>query len=119
MVRRWSARFAAPLALTVILLAARLAGAPALSDPVAGSASPSLYLKVPLVYLVFAPVFTLWDGVSMLSMSRLKGLLIGLVVLYLVWRVIRLVTEHRRSDFRHSVCLWELRVLAGLVFLLF
>lgn len=117
MIRRWSARFAAPLALTVILLAARLAGAPALSDPVAGSAPPSLYLKVPWLYLVFAPVFTLWDGVSMLSMSRLKGLLIGLVVLYLVWRVVRLA-QHRRSGFRQSAWLRELGVLAVSVFLL-
>jgi hypothetical protein len=118
MVRRWSARFAAPLALTVILFAASLAGAPVLSDPVAGSAPSSLYLKVPLVYLGFAPVFTLWDGVSMLSMSRLKGLLVGLVVLYLVWRVIRLVPQHRRSGSLQSAWLRELGVLAVSVFLL-
>jgi hypothetical protein len=36
---------------------------------------------------VFAPLFTLWDGVSMLSMSRLHGFLVGLAVLYVAWRV--------------------------------
>ena len=56
---------------------------PALSDPVAGAAPPSLSLAVPWLYLVLAPLFTLWDGVSMLSMARLKGFLVGLVVLYL------------------------------------
>jgi hypothetical protein len=45
-----------------------------------------LYLSTPLLYLVLAPLFTLWDGISMLSMSRLEGFLIGVVLLYLVWR---------------------------------
>jgi hypothetical protein len=41
------------------------------------------------LYLVLAPLFTLWDGISMLSMSRLHGFLIGLLVLYLAWRITR------------------------------
>jgi hypothetical protein len=56
---------------------------------VAGAAPDSLYLSIPLPYLVFAPFFTLWDGISMLSMSRLKGFLTGLVLLFLVWRIVR------------------------------
>jgi hypothetical protein len=56
---------------------------------VAGIAPAALYLQVPWVYVVFAPLFTLWDGISMLSMSRLEGFLLGLVVLYLVWRLVR------------------------------
>src|SRR5687768_11692147 len=83
---RTSVRLAIPLGLTVLLLAARLAAIPAISDPVHGAAPPSLHLTTPWLYLVLAPFFTLWDGVSMLSMSRLKGFLLGLLVLYLVWR---------------------------------
>jgi hypothetical protein len=46
---------------------------------------------VPWLYLSLAPLFTLWDGVSMLSMSRLQGFLFGLAVFYLAWRVGRLL----------------------------
>ncbi len=80
-------RVAAPIGLTALLLCARLASVPALSDPVAGSTAPSLHLAVPWLYLALAPLFTLWDGVSMLSMSRLRGFLFGLVALYVMWRV--------------------------------
>jgi hypothetical protein len=40
------------------------------------------------VYLVLAPWFTVWDGISMLSWSRLQGFLTGLAVLYLIWRIV-------------------------------
>ena len=82
-------RFTVASGLTVLLLCARLASAPALSDPVSGIAPPSLYLDVPWLYLILAPLFTLWDGVSMLSMTRLVGFLTGMVVLYLFWRIVR------------------------------
>jgi hypothetical protein len=76
-----------PAVLTAALLAAQLVAVPALSDPVTGGAPAALHLQVPWLYVVFAPVFTLWDAVSMLSMSRLKGFLAGLPVLYLIWRL--------------------------------
>jgi hypothetical protein len=68
-----------------------MAAAPALSDPVTTALPERLHLSVPALYLILAPVFTLWDGISMLSMSRLKGFLIGLALIYLLWRVARLV----------------------------
>ena len=80
-------RVRVPAALTAALLAAQLAAVPALSDPVAGAAPAAAHLEVPWLYLVLAPVFTLWDAISMLSMSRLKGFLAGLAVLYLIWRL--------------------------------
>jgi hypothetical protein len=82
-----SLRSAVPWALTLALLASRLDSVPALSDPVTGSVSPSLHLSTPILYLLLAPPFTLWDGISMLSMSRLQGFLRGLLVLYLLWRL--------------------------------
>jgi hypothetical protein len=57
-----------------------------------------LHLSAPALYLIFAPVFTLWDGISMLSMSRLQGFLAGLVVIYLLWRVARIAG--RRASMR-------------------
>jgi hypothetical protein len=80
-----------PLGLTAGLLAARAAAAPPLSDPLGTPLPPSLHLAYPPLYLLFAPLFTLWDGVSMLAMSRLKGFLLGLLLLYVVWRGGRLL----------------------------
>jgi hypothetical protein len=81
--------------LTLVLLSSRINPAAPLSDPVAGVVPPSLHLSTPALYLVLAPLFTLWDGVSMLSMRRLQGFLIGLLILYLVWRTVRgILTRH-------------------------
>ena len=99
-------RVALALAISVILLLAQLASVPALSDPIAGAVPPSLHLKTPWLYSLLAPVFTLWDGVSMLSMSRLKGLLLGLAAMYVVWRVVAMWQAGRFS------WLGELRALA-------
>jgi hypothetical protein len=78
-----------PFTGTLVLLVARLVPAPPLTDPVSGAIPPGVYLHTPLLYLILAPLFTLWDGVSMLSLSRLRGFLIGLAVLYLLWAVYR------------------------------
>jgi hypothetical protein len=56
---------------------------------VAGAAPASLYLSTPALYLILAPFFTLWDGISMLSMSRLRGFLVGVALLYVLGRIAR------------------------------
>ena len=115
-------RLVIPLVLTGLVLAAQLVSVPALSDPVAGAAPAALHLKIPLVYLVFAPVFTLWDGVSMLSMTRLIGFLGGTVALYLLWRVARRLLSRRRSPAAlRSLIFTELKVLvlSGTLFVAF
>ncbi len=100
-------RLVSPLIVTGLLLAARLASAPALSDPVSGAAPDALHLKIPWLYLVFAPVFTLWDGVSMLSMTRLVGFLGGMLALYLLWRITSWLFSRRglarRSAWRAAI----------------
>ncbi|MFL5401851.1 MAG: PHP domain-containing protein [Gemmatimonadales bacterium] len=108
--RRGSVRYrlALPLAVTVLIICAQLFPAPALSDPVSGAAPAALHLVVPRTYLILAPLFTLWDGVSMLSMSRLRGLLIGLVLLYLIWRMLRRITRSARA----FSWIAEIRILA-------
>jgi len=114
-------RLAVPLGLTVLLLCARLFSAPALSDPVAGAAPPSLKLAVPWLYLALAPLFTMWDGVSMLSMARLQGFLIGLVGLYLAWRIARLLWPKRApvsGAKPGSAILKEIRILVVSLLLL-
>ena len=117
MTRRISST-AIPVTLTLVLLASRVAAVPPLSDPVSGTTPGSLTLNIPGWYLVLAPVFTLWDGVSMLSMTRLKGFLAGLVFLYIVWRVAHWVSSTRTGSLVRR-WLRELGVLAvSLVLLL-
>lgn len=82
---------ALPLGLTLGLLAARVAAAPPLADPLGAPLPPSLHLAYPPLYLVLGPLFSLWDGVSMLSMSRLHGFLIGVALLYAAWRAGRVL----------------------------
>jgi hypothetical protein len=109
--QRWAiARIAAPLGLTALLLCARLVSVPALSDPVAGAAPRSLDLTVPWLYMALAPLFTLWDGVSMLSMARLRGFLVGLLGLYVLWRINRLFRSGPRRTATAAV-LKEIRIL--------
>ncbi|MEP7225970.1 MAG: hypothetical protein ABI785_01295 [Gemmatimonadales bacterium] len=118
---RAMARVAIPLGLTALLLWARLAAVPALSDPVAGSAPPSLHLAVPWLYLALAPLFTLWDGVSMLSMGRLRGFLFGLAALYVAWRIGRLLQTKYLQGPRIAPpfsMLKEIRTLAATLVLL-
>ena len=115
------ARLAAPLGLTALLLCTRLVAVPALSDPVAGSVPPSLHLAVPWLYLALAPLFTLWDGVSMLSMGRLRGFLFGLMALYLAWRIGRLLRPRHAQDTSAAprfFMLKEIRTLAVTLVLL-
>jgi hypothetical protein len=94
-------RLVVPVALTLGLLLARLVAVPPLSDPLGAPLPPGLRLSLPALYLLLAPLFTLWDGVSMLSMRRLHGFLLGLSLLFVVSRLalaaIRRGTTPRRE----------------------
>jgi hypothetical protein len=89
--RRPTPGIASPAALTAALLLARVAAAPPLTDPTGAALPASIHLSAPWPYVLLAPLFTLWDGLSMLSMSRLRGFLVGVVILYLSWRVGRIL----------------------------
>jgi len=74
---------------------------------------------VPWLYLALAPLFTLWDGVSMLSMGRLRGFLFGLAALYLAWRIGRLLRyAYGPSAAPRFSMLKEIRTLAVTLVLL-
>jgi hypothetical protein len=87
-------RYRVPLVLSAVLLAARVLAAPPLSDPVGAPVPAGVHLQAPALYLVLGPLFSLWDGASMLGMTRLHGFLLGTPLLYLLWRVARL-TRHK------------------------
>ncbi|HYC33499.1 MAG TPA: hypothetical protein VEB59_14520 [Gemmatimonadales bacterium] len=80
--RRAGSSLAVPVALTAGILAAQVFSAAPLSDPLGTRLPEGLRLSLPWTYAALAPLFTLWDGVSMLSMRRLEGFLLGLAVLY-------------------------------------
>jgi len=107
-------RFGPPLVLTAALLAARAAAAPPLVDAVSGAAANDLHLAVPRLYLLFAPLFTTWDGVSMLGMARLRGFLAGCVLLYLVWRLLH--TARHRVGWRRELAVLAVSVLSFAAF---
>jgi hypothetical protein len=94
-----------PLTLTLGLALARASAVPPLSDPLGAPLPEGLRLALPWSHVVFAPLFTLWDGVSMLSMSRLEGLLTGLLLLFVLWRLIRALSRRGTSVGRE---LWAL-----------
>ncbi|MGN6393061.1 MAG: PHP domain-containing protein [Gemmatimonadales bacterium] len=87
--------------------------AASLDDPLGRPLPPTLHLAYPPLYIVLAPLFTLWDGVSMLSMTRLQGFLVGVVVLYLAWRLVHASwggARRSRDPTRGSRAWRELRV---------
>jgi hypothetical protein len=100
-----------------LLIAAGLAGVPPLFDPVAGSSPASLHLRTPELYLILTPLFSLWDGVSMLSMSRLRGFLTGLALMYVAWRL-WLLLARRQLRWLRELGLLVLSVAALLGFVL-
>ena len=82
--------------ITALLLIARLAGAPALFDPAGGTLPDGVRLRYPPLYLMLGPLFSLWDQVSMLDIDRLRGWLVGLGLLFLIWRLAVIRGRRRR-----------------------
>lgn len=98
--RRTRLALSFPLALTLGLALARVWAAPPLSDPLGAPLPEGLRLTLPWSHLAAAPLFTLWDGVSMLSLSRLKGFLIGLLLLFVLWRLVRALARRGTTPAR-------------------
>lgn len=88
------ARHPLAIVLTLGVALGQLLRLPELSDPLGAPLPPDWQLGSPLLVTVLAPLFSLWDGVAMLSRSRLSGFLLGLAVGYLAWRLI--VRRQRR-----------------------
>ncbi|MGE3527480.1 MAG: PHP domain-containing protein, partial [Gemmatimonadales bacterium] len=86
-----------PISLMIAIVAALVLGTPALSDPTGAALPPSVHLHFPWLNLIFAPLFDLWDGVSMLSLSRLKAWAVWLAAFYVVWRIVTGIRRRRRE----------------------
>ena len=85
MTRPRSARL--PLALIAIITLGAVIATPALQDAATASPVPSAHLHQPLGYLLGAPLFGIWDGLSLLTVSQHYAVLATLIGLYVARRV--------------------------------
>ena len=76
-----------PLPVIAIVALGAVIAIPALRDAATGAPVPSAYLHQPLGYLLGAPLFGIWDGLSLLTVSQHYAVLATLIVLYLARRV--------------------------------
>jgi len=107
--------------LSLLILLARLAfPAPALSDPTGNLLPAGVHLAFPLLNLLFAPLFDLWDGVTLLAMPRLRAFLIGTVALGAIWSIGGAIIGRRvrwglaAARLLFSIVVLALFVLAGI-----
>ncbi|HEU4569397.1 MAG TPA: hypothetical protein VFS07_02370 [Gemmatimonadales bacterium] len=106
--------------LSALILLAKLAfPVAALGDPSGAPLPAGLHLAFPALAIALAPLFDLWDGITMLSQERLTAVLYGVPVAYLAYRVARLALT-RRWDGRRGlvaplcfVACYALFLLAG------
>lgn len=76
-----------PVALLALVVAGALFAAPPLQDAATGEAVPFAHVGQPLGYLLGAPLFGIWDAMSLLTVSQHYAVLITLILLYLARRV--------------------------------
>lgn len=88
--------FAWPAVLTVLVVLGAILGPSALADPVTGDAASGVRLDVDAPYLIFAPLFNVWDTLSLLTSGQHIAVLATLILVFLSWRVFRR-RGHRRS----------------------
>ena len=103
--------------LTVALVAARVLRALPLSDPLGAPLPPGVHLGFPVIHLLLAPLFDLWDGAAMLSFRRLEWLVAGLLLAFLAWRGL-LAMLRRRVDPDAGPPIGFIRELGTLLFAL-
>lgn len=103
------------------VLLAGLAPVVPLQDAATGGGVSVAVKTEPVSWLVFAPLFGVWDTLSLLTLSQHYAVLVTLVALYISWRT---RARRRREDGRPAVGLGRAalgevaRALAALVLLL-
>ena len=66
-----------------------------LADPTGAALPAGLHLAFPVLNILLAPLFDLWDGVTLLAMPRLHDFLVGAVALAGGWSVVSSRREGR------------------------
>lgn len=94
----------------LILVANGAYPVPAISDPTGAVLPAGLTLAFPALNLLLAPLFDLWDGVTLLAMSRLHAFLVMAVALVAAWS---LLASRRKAGVRWLAA--TARLLAGIL----
>lgn len=101
----------------LLLLGNLLFRVPALSDPAGAALPDGVHLAFPLLNIVLAPLFDLWDGATLLALPRLHAFLIGALTLGAAWSIGMSIRERRLRWGRATARL--LGFVAGLALFLF
>lgn len=75
------------LVLALLVVASAVAAVSPLQDPVTGASTDLAVRTLPLAYLMGAPLFGVWDSLSLLTLSQHYAVLVTLVALYASWRL--------------------------------
>ena len=86
-----------PLLVTVLVAVSALASTPVLQDAATHQPFPPATLHQPLGYLFGAPLFGLFDSVSLLTLRQHYALVVTLVLLYLAHRLVAARASRSRS----------------------
>ena len=93
-------RFSGPLAVTGLVIASALAAVHPLRDAATHQAFTAAALDQPFGYLLGAPLFGVWDTLTLLTVSQHYAVLGTLVLAYVAWRLVagrRLALELLRA----------------------
>jgi hypothetical protein len=82
-------RYGWPLAITALVLASAVAGPSALRNVVTGGVPTDVAVDTGVVYALVAPLVTVWDTLSLLTVGQHYAVLVTLVLVYGFWRVVR------------------------------
>ena len=82
-----SGRYRWTLLACIVFVIFAFAAAPPLQDAATAQPLPFAHLDQPLLYLLGAPLFGIWDALSLLTVSQHYAVLATLVVLYVARRV--------------------------------
>ena len=88
--------FRGPLAVSALVVLSAFVAIPALRDATNLQPFPPATLHHPPGYLLGAPLFGLWDTLSLLAVSQHYAVLATLALLYLAWRLFAARTSSRR-----------------------
>ena len=82
--------------LSLLLLIAHLGFyTPPLADPTGAPLPEAVHLVFPPLNLMLAPLFDLWDGVTLLTLPRLNAFLLGALTLGAAWSIGSSIQERR------------------------
>lgn len=105
-----------PLAVAALVVLSAFVAVPALRDATNLQPFPPATLHHPTGYLLGAPLFGLWDTLSLLAVSQHYAVLATLVLLYPAWRLVAARTSRRRVRIAREVLLAMAALAALLAF---